>query len=101
LLDKQNKSDSLQKKKSTEDLHIISRYKLRGAYTLGFKIIRKIPQYIVPRIMNCSDANLNLFMLEPRGRMLELQENVHALRMKMVSRVYSRQYVVGSLENSL
>lgn len=91
----------LQKKKSTEDLHIINRYKLRGAYTLGFKIVRKIPQYIVPRIMNCSDANLNLFMLEPRGRMLELQENVHALRMKMVSRVYSRQYVVDSLGNSL
>lgn len=41
----------LQKLKSTEDLHIIRRYKLNGLFTLGFKIIRKIPQYLLPHIM--------------------------------------------------
>lgn len=37
----------LQKRKSQEDLHIIKRYKLPGLLTLGFKIVRKIPQFIV------------------------------------------------------
>jgi len=44
-------SASLQKKKSTEDLHIIKRYKLNGVYTLGFKIARKIPQYLLPQLL--------------------------------------------------
>ncbi|MDD4993944.1 MAG: glycosyltransferase family 2 protein [Paludibacter sp.] len=42
---------SLQKKKSTEDYAIIRRYKLWGLFTLGCKIGRKIPQYILPRII--------------------------------------------------
>lgn len=41
---------SLQKKKSTEDLVIIKQYKLWGIFTLAFKIARKIPQYLLPRI---------------------------------------------------
>ena len=41
----------LQKKKSTEDYAIIKKYKLWGFFTLGFKIARKIPQYIIPRII--------------------------------------------------
>lgn len=41
---------SLQKEKSVEDLMIIKKYKLLGAITLFFKIVRKIPQYILPRI---------------------------------------------------
>jgi glycosyltransferase involved in cell wall biosynthesis len=40
-----------QKKKSSEDLAIIRKYKLWGCITLGFKIGRKIPQYILPRVM--------------------------------------------------
>lgn len=43
-------SASLQKKKSTEDLDIIKQYKLWGIITLAFKIARKIPQYLLPRI---------------------------------------------------
>jgi glycosyltransferase involved in cell wall biosynthesis len=43
---------SLQKKKSTEDLHVIRRHKLLGYFTLAFKIARKIPQYLLPRIIN-------------------------------------------------
>ena len=39
---------SLQRQKSTEDLEIIKRYPLRGLFTLGFKIARKIPQYLLP-----------------------------------------------------
>lgn len=42
---------SLQKKKSTEDLDIIRRYQLWGYFTLGCKIARKIPQYVLPRII--------------------------------------------------
>lgn len=41
---------SLQKLKSTEDLRIIRVYKLMGYFTLGCKISRKIPQYVLPRI---------------------------------------------------
>lgn len=41
----------LQKKKSTEDLEIIKKYNLLGAFTLFFKILRKIPQYIIPRFI--------------------------------------------------
>lgn len=40
----------LQKKKSSEDLDIIRRYQLPGLFTLGFKIARKIPQYVLPRV---------------------------------------------------
>lgn len=39
-----------QKRKSAEDLQIISEYNLPGKFTLASKIIRKIPQYILPRI---------------------------------------------------
>ena len=42
---------SLQKKKSTEDLNIIRRYALPGILTLGFKIARKVPQYLFPRMV--------------------------------------------------
>jgi glycosyltransferase len=38
----------LQKRKSTEDLQIIRKYKLWGVVTLCCKIARKIPQYIRP-----------------------------------------------------
>lgn len=65
---------SLQKKKSTEDLHIINKYKLHGAYTLGFKIARKIPQYIVPRMLNNNHTALKVLMLKPRGKMLEIHD---------------------------
>ena len=41
---------ALQKKKSKEDLAIIKKYPLWGVITLAFKIGRKIPQYILPRI---------------------------------------------------
>jgi len=41
---------SLQKKKSSEDLKIIKKHHLLGSITLIFKIMRKIPQYIIPRI---------------------------------------------------
>jgi len=45
-------SAHLQKKKSTEDLIIIRRHKLWGWFTLACKIARKIPQYMIPRIVN-------------------------------------------------
>jgi glycosyltransferase len=41
----------LQKKKSSEDLQIIRRYKLWGCFTLACKIGRKIPQYLLPRLV--------------------------------------------------
>lgn len=41
----------LQKLKTKEDLHITRRYKLNGLFTLGFKIARKIPQYLLPHIV--------------------------------------------------
>lgn len=44
-------SASMQKKKSSEDLEIVRRYKLWGWFTLVCKIGRKIPQYITPRII--------------------------------------------------
>lgn len=40
----------LQKKKSTEDLKIINKKELLGPVTLMSKIIRKTPQYIIPRV---------------------------------------------------
>lgn len=40
----------LQKLKSKEDLHIIKKYRMLGFFTLGFKIGRKIPQYLKPRL---------------------------------------------------
>lgn len=44
-------SANLQKLKSTEDLAIIKSYQLLGIFTLAFKILRKIPQYLIPRII--------------------------------------------------
>lgn len=41
---------ALQKKKSSEDLEIIRSHNLPGAFTLGCKIGRKIPQYLLPKI---------------------------------------------------
>ncbi|MEH6659264.1 glycosyltransferase family 2 protein [Leeuwenhoekiella marinoflava] len=41
---------ALQQQKSTEDLHIIRRYPLWGLATLAFKLGRKIPQYLLPRL---------------------------------------------------
>lgn len=40
----------LQKKKSTEDLQIIKKYKLLGSISLFFKVLRKVPQYLLPKI---------------------------------------------------
>ena len=40
-----------QKLKSKEDLQIIKEYKLMGKATLFFKIIQKIPQYIIPIVI--------------------------------------------------
>jgi glycosyltransferase involved in cell wall biosynthesis len=45
-------SAKLQKMKSTEDLDIIRRYKLLGYFTLACKITRKIPQYLLPRLIH-------------------------------------------------
>lgn len=42
---------NLQKKKSSEDYKIIKDYNLLGYFTLLSKIIRKIKQYILPRIL--------------------------------------------------
>ncbi len=41
----------LQVIKSMEDVNIIRRYKLLGYFTLSMKIARKIPQYLIPRIL--------------------------------------------------
>jgi Glycosyltransferases involved in cell wall biogenesis len=41
----------LQKLKSSEDLDVIRRYHLWGWFTLGCKIARKVPQYLLPRII--------------------------------------------------
>lgn len=41
---------SLQKKKSIEDLKIIKKHNLLGSFTLFFKILRKVPQYLMPRV---------------------------------------------------
>lgn len=41
----------LQNKKSSEDLKIIKQYNLLGILTLASKIGRKIPQYMIPRIV--------------------------------------------------
>ena len=38
----------LQKLKSSEDFAIIKKYRLSGYFTLAFKILRKIPQFISP-----------------------------------------------------
>lgn len=42
---------NLQKIKSSEDYKIILKYKLWGFFTLGCKIARKIPQYIIPLLV--------------------------------------------------
>lgn len=42
---------SLQRQKSNEDLDIIKGFNLYGYFTLGFKIVRKIPQYIIPHVV--------------------------------------------------
>lgn len=44
-------SANLQLKKSGEDLKIIKKYKLQGIFTLACKIGRKIPQYLIPRLV--------------------------------------------------
>jgi len=41
----------LQKIKSTEDLDVIRRYNLWGYFTLACKIARKVPQYVLPRLI--------------------------------------------------
>ncbi|MDR1706516.1 MAG: glycosyltransferase [Prevotella sp.] len=41
-----------QKRKSSEDLSIIRKYHLWGWFTLGCKIMRKIPQYFMPQLIN-------------------------------------------------
>jgi glycosyltransferase len=41
----------LQKKKSSEDLKIIEKHNLLGKITLFFKVLRKIPQYALPKIV--------------------------------------------------
>ena len=45
-------SANMQKLKSVEDLKIIRRYGLFGYFTLGCKIARKIPQYLIPRFIH-------------------------------------------------
>ena len=42
---------SLQKRKSKEDLQIIKKYNLFGSFTLLCKILRKIPQYVLPKVI--------------------------------------------------
>ncbi|WP_010229642.1 glycosyltransferase family 2 protein [Gillisia marina] len=49
-------SAKLQLLKSTEDLRIIRQYKLNGLFTLAFKIVRKIPHYIIPRISGIKET---------------------------------------------
>lgn len=46
---------SLQKRKSGEDLQIIQRHGLPGVFTLLCKVGRKIPQYLIPRLINMRD----------------------------------------------
>lgn len=46
---------SLQKKKSSEDMKIIKYHNLAGIFTLLFKIGRKVPHYIIPRIVAPKD----------------------------------------------
>ncbi len=41
----------LQVIKSMEDVNIIKRYKLLGYFTLSMKIARKIPQYLIPKLI--------------------------------------------------
>jgi len=41
-----------QRRKSQEDLQIIKEHHLWGKWTLFFKIIRKIPQYLLPKIIH-------------------------------------------------
>ncbi len=42
---------ALQKKKSIEDLQIIKKHGLKGKFTLACKIGRKIPQYLIPKLI--------------------------------------------------
>jgi len=48
---------TLQKKKSAEDYRILKQYMLWGKVTLFFKIVRKIPQYLLPHIFNYKYGN--------------------------------------------
>ena len=73
-------SANLQKKKSGEDLDIINKYKLNGFFTLAFKIARKIPQYLVPRLLNNKEEHLHTLMFYPRGKYLQMRNRIHALR---------------------
>jgi glycosyltransferase len=50
-------SASLQRKKSSEDLLIIKNHRLCGYLTLFFKIIRKIPQYLISFFNNPIKTN--------------------------------------------
>lgn len=43
---------SQQGKKSSEDLKIIKDHKLLGYFTLFFKILRKVPQYLLPKFFH-------------------------------------------------
>jgi glycosyltransferase len=47
---------ALQKKKSSEDYQIMKEYNLAGFFTLAFKIGRKIPQYVIPRIWKTKNS---------------------------------------------
>ncbi len=49
----------LQVIKSMEDVNIIRRYKLLGYFTLSMKIARKIPQYLIPKILPHHHFNNN------------------------------------------
>lgn len=51
LLGGKSTSMALQKKKSSEDNRVLQQYRLWGKVTLLFKIVRKIPQYILPRFL--------------------------------------------------
>lgn len=52
-------SSKHQIQKSKEDLRIIHHYKLNGWITLACKIGRKIPQYIIPRILKIPSNTLS------------------------------------------
>ncbi len=49
-------SAKLQLIKSKEDLRIIRKYKLNGLLTLAFKIARKVPHHIIPRIVGIKET---------------------------------------------
>lgn len=49
-------SAALQKKKSSEDYRIMKEFKFVGFFTLAFKIARKVPQYLIPRIWKIKNS---------------------------------------------